>query len=123
MARRRTVAINRRDDMTRTDIEQVVASVLRSPASGGPEEAAKLIASMLMNHQGFAEEDESVVLLTGPSGPRKWRVVGRFSPTVVKLESVDNSGVLFEAIDSLSQRVQGGSQKLAAALRSVEPLD
>lgn len=101
--------------MTRSEIEQIVASVLRNPANGGPESAAKLIASMLMSHAGFAQEDNSVIVVSG----RKWRVVGTFTPTTIRLESVDDGAILIETIDSLACRTTGGSQKLAAALHSI----
>lgn len=102
--------------MTRTDIEEIVLSVLENPLMEDKPRAAKMIGSLLFSALGQqVAEDRTVVVLNG----RKMRVKSQAGP-IVQLEDVGGSGFMVVAtIASLEKEVVGGSRALAEAIEAL----
>jgi len=102
--------------MTRTDIEEIVLSVLDNPLMEDKPRAAKMIGSLLFAALGQqVVEDRTVVVLSG----RKMRVKAQTGP-IVHLEDVSGTGAMVMAtIASLEKDVAGGTRALAEAIEAL----
>lgn len=102
--------------MTRTDIEEIVLSVLENPLMEDKPRAARMIGSLLFSALGQqVAEDRTVVVLNG----RKMRLVSHGGP-IAQFEDVNGSGTTVVAtIASLEKEVVGGRRAIAEAIEAL----